>query len=84
MAKELKPSKWGIKVDKSKATKTHELKGSVFPKDSDLNVNIETKEIKITFTCEHCKKVMELTPTEVDKLKQGSKLVHNCPKEKKQ
>lgn len=35
--KELKPSKWGINVDKSGATETYPLRGTVFPKESGLN-----------------------------------------------
>lgn len=40
----LKLSKWGIKVDKSKATKTTKLKGTVFPKDSNLNSTLDMKK----------------------------------------
>jgi hypothetical protein len=34
---ELKPSGWGIRVDKSNATETYHLRGTVFPKESSLN-----------------------------------------------
>jgi len=46
--KKIKLSKWGIKVDESKATKTHKLRGTVFPKDSGLNskLNKMTNNIK--------------------------------------
>lgn len=35
--KELIPSTWGISVDKSQATETFPLRGTVFPRESDLN-----------------------------------------------
>lgn len=34
---ELKPSKWGIRVDKSNATETYPLRGTVYPEESGLN-----------------------------------------------
>lgn len=35
--KELRASGFGIIVDKSKATKTYQMRGTPFPKGSDLN-----------------------------------------------
>lgn len=37
--KDLKPSGFGIVVDKSKSTKTFPLRGTPFPKGSRLNLN---------------------------------------------
>jgi hypothetical protein len=50
----LKPSKWGIQVDKSKATKTRKLRGSVFPKGSGLNYDLKHK-----IKCPFCAKEMQ-------------------------
>lgn len=43
--RELKPSTWGVQVDKSKAKETYPLRGTVFPKESGLNYSPKEKSV---------------------------------------